>query len=163
MGAVAAVLLAVEFGALWGGIMSPVGRPVRRAGDVLPSAIAGGIANVASVFADVGNWLADLPTLLDRELIPNQGYELPEQGWQGTFMGLEPAHAWLIRVGVVYAYALFFAYWLWRGYFVFRRHYRYADWTPADDMIDRFRSHNWGSSASCSSSSSSSWRCLRRR
>jgi peptide/nickel transport system permease protein len=140
-----AVLLAVEFGALWSGIMSiPWDVPVNAVAGVLPGAVGGAVASVASVFADAGNWLADLPTLLDRELIPNQGYEHPENGWQGPFLGLEPAYAWLIRVAVVYAYAFVFAYWAWRGYFVFRRYYRYADWTPADDMIDRFRGHNWG-------------------
>ncbi|WP_336035889.1 ABC transporter permease [Halobacterium yunchengense] len=144
-GAVMAVLLAVEFGALWGGIMAlPWDTPINAIAGVLPGAIGGAIKGFTGAFADVGRWLADLPTLLDRELVPNQGYNHPERGWVGTFMGLEPAYAWLIRVGLVYVYAFFFAYWTWRGYFMFRRHYRYADWTPADDMLDRFRGHNWG-------------------
>lgn len=144
-GAVMAILVAVEFGALWGGIMSlPWDVPINVLADVLPAAIGGVVTSIASAFADAGTWLSDLPTLLDRELLPNRGYHVPGEGWQNTFLGLEPAHAWLVRVGVVYAYALLLSYWVWRGYFVFRRHYRYADWTPADDMIDRFRGHNWG-------------------
>ncbi|WP_129114166.1 ABC transporter permease [Halegenticoccus tardaugens] len=85
-----------------------------------------------------------LPTLLTRELVPNEGYEHPEDGWRNTFLGLSPAVAWAIRVVLVYAYSFAFLAWCWRGYEVFRRHYRYADWTPQDDMIDRFRTHYWG-------------------
>jgi peptide/nickel transport system permease protein len=144
-GAVMGVLVAVEFGALWGGIMAlPWDVPINGIADVLPAAIGSIITGIAAEFANVGRWLADIPTLLSRDVIPNQGHRLPGGGWDGPFMGLSPAYAWLVRVGVVYAYSLFAAYWLWRGYFVFRRHYRYADWTPADDMIDRFRSHTWG-------------------
>lgn len=144
-GVVMALLVAVEFGALWGAIMAPPWDvAVGGIADQLPAVLAGILAGVASVFADVGTWLADLPTLLGRSLIPNQGYHVPGEGWQSTFLGLAPPKAWLIRVALVYAYAIFLAYWLWRGYFVFRRHYRYADWTPADDMIDRFRGHTWG-------------------
>lgn len=102
-----------------------------------------------------------IPTLLSRETIPNQGYDAngPERvveldsgasryvfegPWEGTFLGLAPAHAWLLRVALVYAYAFVFVYWLLRGYFVFREHYRYADWTPRDDVIERLRTHRWG-------------------
>jgi len=144
-GAVMAFLLALEFGAIWGGIMAvPWDVPVNGLADVLPAAIGGVVTGVAGVFADVGNALADVPTLLDRQWIPNQGYRVPGEGWQGTFLGLEPAYAWLIRLTLVYVYAFVTLYWAWRGYMTFRRHYRYADWTPADDMVDRFRGHNWG-------------------
>lgn len=86
-----------------------------------------------------------IPTLLSRSLIPNIGYQNPETGeWVGTFLGLEPAYAWAFRVVLVYVYAFVVMWWLWRGYLVFREHYRYADWTPRDDMIDRLRTHRWG-------------------
>jgi peptide/nickel transport system permease protein len=87
----------------------------------------------------------ELPTLLSRDLISNLGYQNPDTGvWQGTFMGLSPAYAWALRVLLVYTYAAVCAWWGWRGYLVFREHYRYADWTPRDDMIDRLRGHRWG-------------------
>jgi peptide/nickel transport system permease protein len=84
------------------------------------------------------------PTLLTRELIPNQGYQVPGEGWQGTFLGLSPAVAWAIRFSLVYVYAAVFLWWCWRGYRTFRRHYRVADWTPRDDIVDRFSTHYWG-------------------
>jgi peptide/nickel transport system permease protein len=144
-GAVMAFLLLLEFGAIWGAIMSiPWDVPVKGLADVLPAAIGGVVTGIGSVFADVGNAFAEVPTLLERQWIPNRGYHVPGEGWQGTFLGLEPAYAWLIRLTLIYVYAIVTAYWAWRGYMTFRRHYRYADWTPADDMIDRFRSHNWG-------------------
>ena len=100
---------------------------------------------------------ADVPRLLSRETIPNDGIYSTEreqwvagpvfydgQAWVGTFAGLEPAHAWLLRVVVVYAYTFAGLAWLWVGYRRFRRHYRVADWTPRDDVVDRFRSHYWG-------------------
>jgi peptide/nickel transport system permease protein len=143
-GAVMAALLAVEFGALMGGIMAiPWDVPVNFIAGALPAALAGALKGFTGAIADVAGLLADAPTLLDRELIPNQGYETPN-GWQGTFLGLEPAYAWLIRLVLVYVYAFVTLYWAWRGYMTFRRHYRYADWTPADDIVDRFRGHNWG-------------------
>lgn len=87
----------------------------------------------------------EIPTLLSRDLIPNTGYQNPQTGeWVGTFLGLDPAYAWAFRVVLVYAYAFVVVWWLWRGYLVFREHYRYADWTPRDDMIDRLRTHRWG-------------------
>ncbi len=86
----------------------------------------------------------ELPTLLSRELISNNGYQTPSGAWQETFLGLPAAYAWAVRVVLVYAYAFVWMYWLWRGYLVFREHYRYADWTPRDDMIDRLRGHRWG-------------------
>jgi peptide/nickel transport system permease protein len=87
----------------------------------------------------------ELPTLLSREVISNLGYQDPQTGvWHETFMGLSPAYAWAVRVVLIYLYAFVCAWWLWRGYLVFRENYRYADWTPRDDMIDRLRGHRWG-------------------
>ncbi|EMA55059.1 MULTISPECIES: ABC transporter permease [Halococcus] len=86
----------------------------------------------------------DLPTLLSRELISNQGYQLPNGSWEGTFLGLSAAAAWTVRVVLIYAYAFAWLGWLWYGYLTFRRNYRFADWTPTDDRIDRLRDHRWG-------------------
>jgi peptide/nickel transport system permease protein len=88
--------------------------------------------------------IVSFPTLLTRELFPNQGHRLPGGGWEGPFLGLSPALAWALRVVLVYTYAFVFLWWCWRGYLTFRRHYRYADWTPRDDMIDRLSTHTWG-------------------
>jgi peptide/nickel transport system permease protein len=99
----------------------------------------------------------EIPRLLSRQTIPNAGYYsgaaeewvvgpvyYDGTQWVGTFLGLEPAHAWAVRVVVVYAYALAVVAWVWFGYRVYRRHYRVADWTPRDDVTDRLRSHYWG-------------------
>ncbi len=86
----------------------------------------------------------ELPTLLSRELIPNAGYRTPNGGWTGTFLGLSAAVAWAIRATLIYVYAFCWLGWLWFGYLTFRRHYRFADWTPTDDRIDRLRGHRWG-------------------
>lgn len=88
--------------------------------------------------------IGSLQTLTQRETIPNQGVRTPEGGWEGTFLGLSPAWAWALRVAVIYAYAFVFLAWLWKGYTIYREHYREADWTPFDDSINRFRSHYWG-------------------
>ncbi|MGB9964487.1 ABC transporter permease [Halobacterium hubeiense] len=143
-GAVMAVLVLAELGALAGAVMAvPWDVPVGAIATTVP--VLGDVfASIAAVFAAAGDAVASLPTLLSREWIPNQGYHVPGEGWQETFLGLEPKHAWLLRVGLVYAYAFAFLYWTWRGYLVFRRHYRYADWTPTDDVVDRFRGHTWG-------------------
>jgi peptide/nickel transport system permease protein len=107
-------------------------------------------ADIVVAGSNVTNWFgflptaADIPTLLSRELVPNAGYKASATGpWKGTFLGLEPAHAWLVRVGLVYAYSAAVFYWMIRGFFVYRKHYRYANWTPRDDMIDRLRGHRW--------------------
>lgn len=89
------------------------------------------------------SWVASLPHLTDPSLISNDGYHGPN-GWENTFLGLSAALAWFIRVVVVYAYALFLLYWLWRGYKIFKNNYRVADWTPTDDWIRRFSTHSWG-------------------
>lgn len=130
-----AVLLGLEFGALVGTVMN---LPWNAVMDVTPT-VPG-----AAALATVGDRLADVPTLLSRETIPNQGYQVPGKGWQNTFLGLEPGVAWFVRVSLIYAYAAAWMAWVWQGYRVYRRQYRYADWTPRDDMIDRFRSHRWG-------------------
>jgi peptide/nickel transport system permease protein len=141
---VAALLLALEFSALVDFVMAwPWAKAVGGLADNLPAGLASTLTGVGAFLAGIGDWLSELPRLLSREHVPNQGYETPD-GWQGTFLGLPPAYAWAIRVGIVYAYAFAFLYWIWRGYIVFREHYRYANWTPTDDMIDRLRSHRWG-------------------
>jgi peptide/nickel transport system permease protein len=86
-----------------------------------------------------------IPTLLSRETIPNQGYRTSANGpWKGTFLGLEPMAAWLVRFSLTYAYAGAVFGWTLYGYRLYRRHYRRADWTPTDDVIRRFRAHSWG-------------------
>jgi len=108
--------------------------PVGGAFSALIGAITGGVDALAS----------SLPSITSRELIPNTGHRLPEGGWEGTFLGLSPAVAWAIRTGLVLAYATAFLVWLWRGFNVYRRHYRLADWTPRDDTVRRFRGNYWG-------------------
>ncbi len=89
----------------------------------------------------------EIPRLLSRDVIPNRGHQLPAAeggGWDGTFLGLSPKYAWLLRVGLIYAWSTLFLYMLWRGYRTYRTHYRIADWSPIDDQIDRFSRHTWG-------------------
>jgi peptide/nickel transport system permease protein len=166
--AIAVALIALQLGALgetimglpWdlflGGIGDIVTGFLEAATGILPavlggalSAVVGGISAIllaiAGALAAIGDAVASLPTLLTRELIPNQGYNNPNTpGWESTFLGLSPAIAWLIRFALVYAYAITLLAWAWRGFQIYRQHYRYADWTPADDIIDRFRGHSWG-------------------
>jgi len=85
-----------------------------------------------------------LPSITSREAIPNQGHRTPDGGWEGTFLGLSPAWAWTIRVGLVLAYALALALWVRSGYRRYRTHYREAEWTPRDDTIRRFKQNYWG-------------------
>jgi len=137
-------LIGLEFGALMTFIMSwPWSQLVGGIASALP---AGGeaVRTIASYPAMIGDALASIPTLLTRDLIPNQGYQHPNNGWQETFLGLSPAVAWAIRTALIYAYSGLVGYWTWRGYLVFREHYRYADWTPTDDVVERFRHHRWG-------------------
>lgn len=84
-----------------------------------------------------------IPTLLSRTLVSNTGYQTAS-GWHGTFLGLSPAVAWAIRVGLTAGYSVVVLAWAWRGYTVYRGEYRLADWTPRDDIVDRFRTHTWG-------------------
>ncbi|SER67320.1 ABC transporter permease [Natrinema salaciae] len=102
----------------------------------------GGLVN--GTIDGVFNTLSSIPTLTSRELLSNQGHRTPGGGWDGTFLGLSPAVAWGIRVLLVYGYALAAIVWVWKGYTIFRDHYRQADWTPRDDTIRRFRTHYWG-------------------
>ncbi|XVH33497.1 ABC transporter permease (plasmid) [Haloferacaceae archaeon DSL9] len=119
---------------------------------LLAAAIALIVLTPLGAFADaVIGWIANrldaasqLPTLTSRETIPNEGYRSPNGGWEETFLGLSPGMAWGIRVVVVYAYAFAGLAWLWKGYEVFREHYREADWTPRDDSVNRLRNHYWG-------------------
>ncbi|MFD1646775.1 ABC transporter permease [Haloarchaeobius litoreus] len=122
------------------------------------------IHGFAQTSAKAADWIvANIPTLLSRDLMPNQGF-LPPEGaaseypagseilgariaigpFHGTFLGLSPAVAWAIRVVAIYLYAFIWLAWVWQGYKTFRRHYRFADWTPRDDMVDRLRTHRWG-------------------
>lgn len=130
-----AVLVALEFGALASTVMD---LPWNALVELLPAAPG------AALLSSVGDALAGLPTLLSRETIPNQGYKIPGEGWKNTFLGLSSGVAWLVRAVLIYAYAFAWVAWGWQGYRIYRREYRYADWTPRDDMVDRFRSHRWG-------------------
>lgn len=94
----------------------------------------------------------EIPTLLSRDVVPNQGWRAAKSGpWMGTFprnyglgFGLAPALAWLLRVGLIYAYSIAIVGWVLYGYEVFRSHYRQAAWTPRDDVLRRLRHHSWG-------------------
>ncbi len=102
---------------------------------------AGAVVNFVTGLFGPG---VELPTLLTRDLIPNNGYVTANGAWKETFLNLPAAYAWAVRVLLIYAYAFVCLLWLWRGYEVYRKHYRYADWTPRDDMVDRLRGHRWG-------------------
>ncbi|MFB6354424.1 MAG: ABC transporter permease [Halobacteriales archaeon] len=141
--AVLLVLLALEFGALLETLLLVVEGVITAypLGDPwLPT--------VQAWKASAGQ----IPTLLTRELIPNQGWRASANGpWMGTFprnlgvgFGLEPKFAWLLRVVLIYGYAAVLLGWIFYGYDVFRRHYRMADWTPRDDVVRRLRNHSWG-------------------
>ncbi|MFB6196673.1 MAG: ABC transporter permease, partial [Halobacteriaceae archaeon] len=93
--------------------------------------------------ADLHRTTAEIPTLLDRDVISNRGY-WDGNSYRGTFLGLSPMYAWGVRTILIYAYSFIALYWLWIGYDIFREHYRIADWTPRDDIIDRFSRHGWG-------------------
>jgi peptide/nickel transport system permease protein len=130
---VTALLLAVEAGALvrFGALVL---------GDTL-AAIPG--VGTATTLNSIATTAGELPTLLSRETIPNAGY-YDGSGYQGTFAGLAPHLAWTLRVGLIYLYSFGFVVWTWVGYDWYRRHYRVADWTPRDDVVDRLRGHGWG-------------------
>ena len=117
-------------------------------GLVSPAAAAAvvDVQTMISGFLDgIRTFLEQLPTLLGREVIPNQGYQTgPDSPWVGTFLGLQPAVAWAIRFTLLVAYSLFFAYWTFKGWLVFKNHYRHENWTPMDDIVRRLRGHRWG-------------------
>lgn len=100
-------------------------------------------ATAAETLHGVERSVGSVPTLLSRETIPNGGYWNGER-WVGTFLGLSPAVSWGVRVALVYLYAFAWAGWAVAGYRLYRRRYRAADWSPRDDVADRFRSHTWG-------------------
>lgn len=128
--AVGVVLVGVEFGAL----VQAVGALISGALALLGQPEAG---NALVAFGDA------IPTLLSRDVIPNGGY-YDGTAWQGTFLGLEPGVAWGIRVGLIYVYSALVIGWLVSGYFRYREHYRETDWTPRDDIVNRFSRHTWG-------------------
>ena len=131
----ALVLLSLEFGAVATTFVNLV--PWGVLGQFLPSA-------VTEPFAGVADALTRVPTLLSRDVIPNQGYRHPARGWQGTFLSLSPAAAWFLRVVLIYVYAFAWLVLVWTGFNVYREHYRASNWTPIDDRISRLRSHYWG-------------------
>jgi len=130
--ALGAGLFALEAGALVHFIVSILG-------DGLAAASLPGTGFVAGLQTAT----AEIPTLLSRETIPNGGYWTGSR-WVGTFMGFRPDVAWAIRAALIYGYAFAVGGWAILGYRLYRREYRVADWTPRDDVIDRFRSHGWG-------------------
>ena len=113
-------------------ILPEVGALIQFAASTLP------LGEAAVAVAD------RIPVLLSRETIPNQGTLIPGEGWQGPFLGLSPARAWGLRVGLIYVYGALCLYWIWRGYLLYRNRYRTASWTPFDDVVSRFRGHRWG-------------------
>jgi peptide/nickel transport system permease protein len=153
--AVAGTLLALEFGAFLSGLMIGVESAILGLTgfvELLVSVIWVGGANIIvdvqqsiiGFTTGIFEFAQSIPTLLSRDVIPNQGWQTgPNGGWEGTFMGLSPGMAWGLRTVLIFAYSLFFAYWLFRGWLVFREHYRAADWTPRDDIVDRLRGHRW--------------------
>jgi peptide/nickel transport system permease protein len=135
--AVVAALVAVEFGAIVGGLLSV--PPWGWVGGLLP----GAAEPVAAALAGAAERAAEVPTLTSRSVIDNTGYRTPG-GWEGTTLGLSPAVAWFLRVCVIYGYAFAWLVVGWWGYTLYRRHYRIPDWTPRDDVVNRFRRHSWG-------------------
>lgn len=140
---VIAVLLALEVGAILETVLLVVEGVV--AGYPLGDP---GLQVIQSWKSSAGN----IPTLLTREVIPNQGWQTGVNGpWMGTFprnfglgFGLEPKHAWLLRLVLISTYAVVLVGWILYGYELFRRHYRQAAWTPRDDVVRRLSNHTWG-------------------
>lgn len=148
---IAAVLVGLQAGALVEFVATFGLEAIRALNGALSVSVDTAGAEAAQQFA------VDVPRLLSRQTIPAHGhYDVSAeewiigptyfdgQEWQGTFLGMEPKHAWLTRVALVYAYTAVCLVWVWTGYKWWRQHYRAADWTPRDDVIDRFRSHDWG-------------------
>jgi len=153
--AVFAALLAVEFGAFLAGsavVLNSINMGITALLDMLLSTVDPGFAGpvldlqgfVAGNLEGLRQFGESLPTLLSRDVIPNQGWQTGPTGpWEGTFLGLQPAYAWAVRTLMIVAYTIVMAYWLFRAWLVFRKHYRAADWTPRDDIVDRLRGHRW--------------------
>lgn len=157
-GAVLAVLLALEFGAFAVMLVEIVeigAAVVAAALDAINPTLLNGIGGaIKAGLAGAQEFVRGIPTLLSRGVIPNQGHQTMQNGnlvWVGTFptnfgaaTGFEPKHAWLLRFLLIHAYVFALCYWVYKGYRVFREHYRVADWTPRDDVADRFSRHRWG-------------------
>lgn len=154
--AVALALLSVQFGSFVGGLLSVLDATVIGVTaffDVIFGYIWSGLASsivqfqqsLSGTITEYRDMAEGLPTLLSRDTIPNQGHMTGPNGpWVDTFMGLEPALAWALRVILIVAYSMFVLYWVFRGWLVFRKHYRQADWAPSDDIVNRLRDHRWG-------------------
>lgn len=154
--AVALALLAIEFGAFLAGtvvVLDSLMMSVTAILDVIFSIFSPGLASavvdaqqmMGGFLSGIKSFAHTIPTLLSRETIPNQGHLAGPNGpWMETFMGLDPAHAWAIRIALIVAYSLFSFYWVFRGWLVFRAHYRSSSWTPMDDIVGRLRGHRWG-------------------
>lgn len=99
----------------------------------------GAVVDTLASFLPVIGGEGAFPRLLDRRLLSNAGHRLPGGGWRGTFLGLSPAAAWLVRVGLVYAYAAAVAVWLVLGYRLYRDTYRATAWRPLDGALRRLR------------------------
>jgi peptide/nickel transport system permease protein len=98
---------------------------------------------ISDLFKGAQEFSRSVPTLLSRDVIPNAGYWNGEE-WVGTFLGLSPAISWAIRMALVYIYSFTWVAWAISGYWYYRNEIRVADWTPRDDVVERFRSHTWG-------------------
>ncbi|MES3160918.1 MAG: ABC transporter permease [Halorubrum sp.] len=163
-GLVMLIAVAIPFGGyvpdrVIAGLGMDLSRSQRRQAKRATLVTALGVSGVLIAFSPVGGLLSglfnavtgaidslasSLPALTSRETIPNQGHQTPAGGWEGTFLGLSPAVAWGIRTGLVLLYTTVCLAWAWRGFNVYREHYRAADWTPTDDTIRRFKSNYWG-------------------
>jgi peptide/nickel transport system permease protein len=152
---VAFVLIAVEFGAFAGGLLTILDAlviGVTALFDIVLGLFSASLEKQIIAFQQTASgfvtgfrdYAESLPTLLSRQTIDNQGYQTPDGTWHGTFLGLSPAVAWALRVLLVVGYSLFAFYWTYKGWIVFRENYRKAKWTPRDDMEDRLRNHRWG-------------------
>ncbi len=106
--------------------------------------LGGFVRNEVAFISSILDSVAELPSLTSYEVISNMGHQTADGGWEGTFLGLSPAWAWLVRFTLVWVYAFACLVWLWKGFNVYRTYYRRADWTPTDDTVRRLRSHKWG-------------------
>lgn len=154
--AVALALVVLEFGALAGGVLAIVDAiviGVTAFFDVLVGVFSPALAtdivefqqSLSGFISGFRHTAGQIPTLLSRDVIPNEGHKVGPNGpWVGTFLGLPSHVAWALRVLVVLVYSAVSFYWAYRGWIVYRDHYRYAKWTPRDDVVNRLRGHRWG-------------------